>query len=291
MYYSSDEQDTSDMTGKAFESHLKEKDTAKKAKEEKEKEGSTVKKTKSKGGNDWTDEEISLLIDMLEKKPCLWDVFDKEYTKRDVKEIAYTEIASSLDKNIESIKAKINELRAQLGREVAKVNKTKSGQSTDELYASSWIHYDRLSFLLPVIKSSKSRDTLKRKNEEENEEVEETRFSTPGLKKITIAEGKIELLSMCTEAITKKPVESADSKHSSFALYVDEKLSQLGKRDRRIAEKHISDVLFEVEMQSEREEPVDRQMMYGSYGNNSYCNVNTTPLQRQSYMEMLNNPL
>ena len=269
----------------------KKKDTAKKTKEETEKEGNTAKKTKSKGGKDWTDEEISLLIDMLEEKPCLRDAFDKEYTKRDVKEIAYTDIASSLDTNIESIRAKINGLWAQLGREVAKVNKTKSGQSTDELYASSWIHYDRLSFLLPVIKSSKSRDTLKRKNEEENEEVEETRFSTPGLKKKTIAERKIELLSKCTEAITKKPVESADSKHLAFALYVDEKLSQLGKRDRRVAEKRISDVLFEVEMQSEREEPVNRQMMYGSYGNNSYRNVNTTPLQGQSYMEMLNNPL
>ena len=40
------------MTGKAFESHLKEKDTAKKVKEEKEKEGNTAKKTKSKGGKD-----------------------------------------------------------------------------------------------------------------------------------------------------------------------------------------------------------------------------------------------
>ena len=53
----------------------------------------------------------------------------------------------------------------------------------------------------------------------------------------------------------------------------------------------ISDVLFEVVMQSEREEPANLQMMYGGYGNNSYCNVNTTPLQGQSYMEMLNNPL
>ena len=146
MYYSSDEQDTPDMTRKTFESHLKEKDIAKKAKEEKEKEGNTAKKTKSKGGKDWTDEEISLMIDMLEEKPCLWDVFDKEYMKRDVKEIAYTDLVSCLDTNIESIKAKINGLRAQLGREVAKVNKTKSGQSTDELYASSWIHCDRLSF-------------------------------------------------------------------------------------------------------------------------------------------------
>ena len=83
MYYSSDEQDTPDMTGKAFKSHLKEKDTAKKAKEEKEKEGNTAKKTKSKGEKDWTDEEISLLTDMSKGKPCLWDVFDKDYTKRE----------------------------------------------------------------------------------------------------------------------------------------------------------------------------------------------------------------
>ena len=109
-----------------------------------------------------------------------------------------------------------------------------------------------MSFILPVIKSSKSRDTLKRKIEEENEEVEETRFSTPGLKKKTIADRKIELLSKCTEAITKKPVESADSNHSAFALCVDEKLSQLGKRNRRITEKRISDMLFRVEMPSER---------------------------------------
>ena len=68
MYYSSDEQNTPDMTGKAFESHLKEKDTAKKPKEEKEKEGNTAKKTKSKGWKDWMNEEISLLIDMLEEK-------------------------------------------------------------------------------------------------------------------------------------------------------------------------------------------------------------------------------
>ena len=169
MYYGRDKQDTPDMIGKDFESHLKEKDTAKKAKEEKEEKGNAAKKTKSKGEKDWTDEEIPLLIDVLEEKPYLWDAFDKEDTKRDVKEIAYTEIATFLDTNIESIKAKINGLRTQLGREVAKVNKIKNRESTDELYASSWIHYDRLSFLLPVIKSSKSRETLKHKNEEENE--------------------------------------------------------------------------------------------------------------------------
>ena len=111
MYYSSDEQNIPDMTGKAFESHMVENDTAKKAEEKKEKEENTAEKTKSKGAKDWTNKEISLLIDMLEEKPCFWNVFDKEYTKQDFKDIAYTEIASSLDTNIKSIKAKINGLR------------------------------------------------------------------------------------------------------------------------------------------------------------------------------------
>ena len=50
MYYSSDEQDTSVMTGKAFESHLKENDISKKAKEEKEKESNTAKRPNQKEG-------------------------------------------------------------------------------------------------------------------------------------------------------------------------------------------------------------------------------------------------
>ena len=44
------------------------------------------------------------------------------------------------------IKTKIVSLRAQLGRELAKVSKVRSGQSTDELYKSSWVYWERLQF-------------------------------------------------------------------------------------------------------------------------------------------------
>lgn len=73
---------------------------------------------------------------MLESNPCLWDIFDKSYTKRDLKESAYSEIAESLDTNIVSVKTKINNLRTQFGKELSKERQTKSGQSTDELYSS-----------------------------------------------------------------------------------------------------------------------------------------------------------
>ena len=64
------------------------------------------------------------------------------------------------------------------------------------------------------------------------------------------------MLSKCRDAITgnaKAPQQddSAATKVSAFSLYVEEKLSQLDKRHRRVAEKRISDVLFEIEMSAD----------------------------------------
>lgn len=84
-----------------------------------------------------------MLIDLLEAKPFLWDVYHTDYINHDIKEMAY------------SIKTKIIGFRAQLGREIAKKKSTKSGQSTDKLYFSNWIHYGKLTFLVLVIGVSK----------------------------------------------------------------------------------------------------------------------------------------
>ena len=83
------------------------------------------------------------------------------------------------------MKAKINELRAQLGWEKGKKTKTKSGQSTSELYKSSWIHYDRLAFLLPAIGSSKSNDTLQKKVTLDSD-IEEDSAPVPKKKSIAV---------------------------------------------------------------------------------------------------------
>ena len=73
------------------------------------------KEKDSNAKKDWTDDEISLLIDMLEANPSLWDVYHTDYTNRGIKDIAYTEIPTSLNTNIPSIKTKINSLRVQPG--------------------------------------------------------------------------------------------------------------------------------------------------------------------------------
>ena len=58
-----------------------------------------------------------------------------------MKEKACAELAEDFDSSSAIVKVKINELIAQLGREMAKESKTKSGPATDEKYVSKWVFY------------------------------------------------------------------------------------------------------------------------------------------------------
>ena len=151
------------------------------------------KASKGKGAKYWKEDEVRL---------SFWDVYNKDYSKWDVKDTALKEIADVFGCNINSVKGKINGLRAQYGRETTKVNKTKSRQSTDELYVSNWAHYQILAFVQTVMKSSSSKSTLKQSNEklDETECTEVNAYS--GSKKNSLAKKKIELLTECTDAIT-----------------------------------------------------------------------------------------
>ena len=236
--FSSDSEDYSYQPGDTFKKQTKDKsiekaDTAEKTDKEQKK---GKKDSKAKAAKEWNDDELTLLIDMIESKPCLWNIYHPDYLKGDMKEIGYSEIATTLNTTNASVKTKINGLRAQLGREITKEKTPKSGQSTDELCKSNCVHYDRLSFLIPVIGADKSRDTLKR-NSLPEDATEKEGETTPISPKKSIAEKKLELLSKCTDAITSKAVVSSEppaQKISNFAMYVGEKLSNLDKRSRRI---------------------------------------------------------
>ena len=194
------------------------------------------KASEGKVTKDWKEDKISILIHLLGERPSLWDLFKKDYSKRDVNDAAYKEVADIFGCNITSIKGKINGLRAQSGRKRAKVNQTKSGQSADELYISNWAHYQSLSFLQPA-KSSSSKNTLKQSNED-LDEIECTEKKTySGSKKKSLTERKIELLiEVCSDAIADSTlIESPGIKRSAFATYVEEKLSGLNKRQGTIA--------------------------------------------------------
>ena len=68
----------------------------------------------------WTDDEAQVLIELLEEPTCLWDIYSNDYTKREQKKKAYTELAEDFETTSANVKSKISSLRAQLGREIAK---------------------------------------------------------------------------------------------------------------------------------------------------------------------------
>ena len=95
---------------------------------------------------------------MHEENPCLWDVLHKNYTKRNVKEITYSNLTDVFEIEINSIKTIVNGQRAQLECKLVKESKTKSEEST---YARIWVYYGHLVFLLPVMRAAENEDALK----------------------------------------------------------------------------------------------------------------------------------
>ena len=54
----------------------------------------------------WNDQTVEKLIDLYEERPCLWEISDRSYSKRDVKEKALSEIKDELDIELSIIQAK-----------------------------------------------------------------------------------------------------------------------------------------------------------------------------------------
>ena len=123
------------------------------------KEAASDRKDKGRARR-WMEPEIDQLIDLLEEKDCLWDVNKKDYHLRNQCDRAFEEMRNILDIDVAEIKAKISSLRAQLGREIAKTKAKKSGQGLGDNYKSSWIYFDRLQFLVPIMQAGRSKDTL-----------------------------------------------------------------------------------------------------------------------------------
>ena len=121
---------------------------------------------------------------MHEENPCLWVVLHKNYTKRNVKGITYSNVTDVFEIEINSIKTIINGRRVQIEWKLAKESKTKSEQSTDVMYSRIWVHYGHLDFLLPVMRAAENKDALKLHAKTMSQEATEPKSSTNSRKRI-----------------------------------------------------------------------------------------------------------
>ena len=63
-----------------------------------------------------------------------------------------------------------------------------------------------------------------------------------------VKSSKTELISTCIQVLKEPSYAQAEVTQCHFSKYVSEKLASFDKRTRLIAEKRISDILFELEM-------------------------------------------
>ena len=63
---------------------------------------------------------------------------------------------------MEGDKLQLTSLRQILGQNIKKKTSVKSGQSTNELFTPTWIFWDSLQFLVPVMHARQSKDTMKK---------------------------------------------------------------------------------------------------------------------------------
>ena len=212
----------------------------------------------------WTHDEIIKLIDLYEENSHLWDVFDRDYHNRDKRERTLNDISLVLKTDVADIKTKLLSLRSQLGRERVKISKTKSGQCLEDLYKPTWIYWDKLQFLQAVMQPGKSRDNILSQDVGQKNPLVESldleastnsacrrrnSSATPKVTKKSLDNRKHELLSTCINVLKQPELKPSESS-SHFALYITEKLSGFNARDRCIAEKKISDVIFDIALKN-----------------------------------------
>ena len=142
---------------------------------------------------------------------------------------------------------------------MAKESKTKSAQSTDDVYESPWPFMEKMRFIEQVKKTARSTSTLKlsdpesvieRESEQEDEAQKDSLNSDSNRslvekstkrKRVNPTEQKQKLMAKCID-VFDRPKEAGDP----FTLYVSEQLKNLDKRRRLPREKRINDVLFEL---------------------------------------------
>lgn len=150
----------------------------------------------------------------------------------------------------EEIRSQLTKLRQVLGQNVNKVKNVKSGQSTDDLLKPTW----RYCSSSPCMNAKRSRDTLALSSDNEDTSVTVPSASKPKRQTKTKANNhllvKEELMKECITALKVNEPPPPKIAEELFGNFVAEKLKALDRRQKMIAEKRITDILFDLEMES-----------------------------------------
>ncbi|XP_054260753.1 uncharacterized protein LOC128985353 [Macrosteles quadrilineatus] len=225
-------------------------------------------------------------IELYKSFPCLWQIKHKDYSDRNKKDLAYVELINkyrevdpAADRAI--VVKKINSFRTVYKKEVGKINRSlKSGAGANEVYKPKLWYFELLHFLNYIEPSRKSTSTIDESDEEtmievQNDELEDqaslnvsersethltgttqcvtpsipsTSLSLPNKRKLHVVEtAMLETMKRVGDKLNS--VKESDP-HDIFGKHVADRLRNLKPHQLKFAQKLISDVLFEADMES-----------------------------------------
>ncbi|XP_022188952.2 uncharacterized protein LOC111047498 [Nilaparvata lugens] len=216
-------------------------------------------------------------IKLYESLPCLWQVKNKEYRKKHLREAAYNKLLEKLreiepDSDRDYVVRKINSFRSCFRRELQKRNSSiRSGASGDDIYKPKLWYFDLFYFLEEYNSTNDSFDDIELTenwNEDslQEETLSEESFSMhPSPVSRTQSECEVPLSSyrptakrLRTDVPTSKLYIVCDHAQKSSSQVEDRydllgksiacRIRALDKRERQIVEKNINDILYEAEM-------------------------------------------
>lgn len=109
----------------------------------------------------WSNNQISMLIELFHKHSILWDASNKDYKDKFKKNDAWADIAAELHVSQKEVETKMHILRSQFSREKKKIKTSKrTGSGSEEVIKSKWQWYEPLQFLLSGATTSGTSDTM-----------------------------------------------------------------------------------------------------------------------------------
>nr|XP_049707832.1 uncharacterized protein LOC126056943 isoform X1 [Helicoverpa armigera] len=208
-------------------------------------------------------------LQMYRSYPCLWDVKDPSYLRKDVKREAYAVLLAKVNEvdptaTLDTVKKKIDSFRTAFRREEKKVILSMhSGALDSEIYSPTLWYYRELEEFLGNNTEEHRNLIISRascNNEDEcrmvefqvrldeatlSEESEEEKYTPPSKKrmKITDIRSEHQPSRIFAQSIPVPQTDIEDDCHT-FAANIKVQMRELNKDQKFIAQKLISDVIF-----------------------------------------------
>ncbi|XP_039751786.1 uncharacterized protein LOC120627805 [Pararge aegeria] len=200
-------------------------------------------------------------IDDYQTCRILWDQNNIDYTNKKKRYGALTALGQKHNLDVQMVKNKIKSLRSYFSKEHQKVIKN-SGGASGESYQSSWFAYNSLLFILDSSAPKESGDNTYENYSATTEESAEYE----ALLSTNLSEGEHEFIQPARikrnfikskgddryeEAYDSKgsAEQSNNDECSTFGQLVAHKLRKLNPRNKLLAERRISNIIFDLELQ------------------------------------------